>query len=216
MQIDTQQNELIMQVAKLEQGDPLVSEAGLQRLEKHFERGLRFAHVMMSINQYEGREGTAYAQALAKVLVSKGLVEQEELDTMMAQVRQEIEAQPTPKVMLSKCDNKYQCQSTVILDCASRLHICKARCCTLDFYLSDQDLDEGIVHWEYGRPYWIRKETDGYCAHCEPGTWRCQIHSNRPYVCRIYDCHNDKRIWRDFEKMIPNMEDLTPGASSKG
>jgi Fe-S-cluster containining protein len=175
-------------------------------LQRDFERGLRFAHVMMSINQLEGREGAICARALAELLVSKGVVEQEELEAMMAQVRQQMEAQPTPKVMLARSEDKYNCPDTVIIDCASRVHICKAKCCTFNFYLTDQDLDEGIVKWDYGRPYWIRKRGDGYCVHCEPGTWRCRIHSYRPYVCRTYDCRNDERVWLDFERMIPSPE----------
>jgi Fe-S-cluster containining protein len=195
-----------MKVAELEQASPSRGDAATNPLQRDFERGLRFAHVMMSINQLEGREGAICARALAELLVSKGVVEQEELEAMMAQVRQQMEAQPTPKVMLARSEDKYNCQDTVIIDCASRVHICKAKCCTFNFYLTDQDLDEGIVKWDYGRPYWIRKRKDGYCVHCEPGTWRCRIHSYRPYVCRTYDCRNDERVWLDFERMIPNPE----------
>ena len=36
------------------------------------------------------------------------------------------------------------------------------------------------------------------------GSWR----ERRPYVCRSYSCAEDKRIWLDFEKMIPNEETL--------
>ena len=53
---------------------------------------------MMSINQHEGREGAVYARALAELLVGKGLVGQEELETMMAQVRHEFEALISPRV----------------------------------------------------------------------------------------------------------------------
>jgi Fe-S-cluster containining protein len=159
---------------------------------------------MMSINQLEGREGAIYARALAELLVTKGVVGQEELETMMAQLRQEMEGNPTPKVMLARSEDKYDPENTVSIDCASRLHICKAKCCTLSFYLTDQDLDEGVVRWDYGRPYWIESQEDGYCVHCESGTWRCRIHPHRPLVCRAYDCRNDERIWLDFERMTPN------------
>jgi len=204
VQVGGEQGKLMMQVAELEQAGPLRSDTVANPLQRHFERGLRFAHVMMSINQLEGREGAIYARALAELLVSKGMLGQDELETMMTQVRQQLEAEPAPKVMLARSEDKYSCQDTVIIDCASRVHICKAKCCTLNFYLTDQDLDEGIVSWDYGRPYWIRKKEDDYCAHCEPGTWRCKIHEHRPYVCRAFDCRNDERIWVDFEKMIPS------------
>ncbi len=175
-------------------------------LQRNVERGLRFAHVMMSINQLEGREGAICARALAELLISKGAIQKDELETMLAQVRRQVEKLPAPKVMLAKGEDKYSCQHTVLIDCANRIHLCKARCCTFDFYLTDQDLDEGTVRWDYGRPYWIQKQEGGYCAHCEPGTWQCRIHPNRPYVCRAYDCRNDKRVWLDFEQMIPTPE----------
>jgi hypothetical protein len=28
------------------------------------------------------------------------------------------------------------------------------------------------------------------------------VHGQRPEACRVYDCRNDKRIWKDFEKRI--------------
>jgi len=206
MQASSEQGELMMPVAELEQAGPLMSDSAVNPVQRDFERGLRFAHVMMSINQHEGREGVVFARALAELLVSKGMVGQEELETMMAQVSQQLEALPTPKVVLAKSEDKYSCQHAVTIDCASRIHLCKARCCTFAFYLTDQDLDEGVVRWDYGRPYWIQKGEGSYCVHCEPATWHCRIHPYRPYVCRAYDCRNDQRVWLDFERMIPSPE----------
>lgn len=206
MQVSSEQSELMMQVAELEQAGPLMADGTVNPVQRDFERGLRFAHVMMSINQHEGREGVVFARALAELLIHKGLVGQEELETMMAQVSQQLEALPTPKVKLAKSEDKYSFEGAVTIDCASRVHLCKAKCCTFAFYLTEQDLDEGVVRWDYGRPYWIQTGKNGYCVHCEPGTWRCRIHPNRPYVCRAYDCRNDQRVWLDFERMIPNPE----------
>lgn len=206
MQVSSEQGELMMQVAEPEQAGPLMSDAAVNPVQRDFERGLRFAHVMMSINQHEGREGVVFARALAELLVGKGLVAKEELETMMAQVSQQLDALPTPKVKLAKSEDKYSFEGAVIIDCASRVHLCKAKCCTFAFYLTEQDLDEGVVRWDYGRPYWIQTGNNGYCVHCEPGAWRCRIHPYRPYVCRAYDCRNDQRVWLDFERMIPNPE----------
>jgi Fe-S-cluster containining protein len=50
----------------------------------------------------------------------------------------------------------------------------------------------------------IEHGTDGYCIHIERGTCGCTIYENRPVPCRAFDCRNDKRIWVDFEKQIPN------------
>jgi Fe-S-cluster containining protein len=195
----------MMQVAELSQPARSV-EGGNADLQASLDRGLRFAHVMMSINHFEGREGVVYARALTELLLNKGMVDQQELETMVNQVRQDLEAQPAPRVMLASTPDKYAPQRTVTIDCASRIHICKARCCTFNFYLTDQDLDEGMARWDYGRPYWIQKRPDEYCVHCDPSTRRCQIHQYRPYVCRSYDCREDERIWVDFERMIPNPE----------
>jgi Fe-S-cluster containining protein len=95
--------------------------------------------------------------------------------------------------------------------CDELLHLCKARCCTFSFPLSTQDLDEGVIRWDYGQPYLIRqRESDGYCVHSDPDRHTCSVHAHRPRVCRLYDCRDDKRIWIDYEHRIPN-----PGPTPK-
>jgi len=89
------------------------------------------------------------------------------------------------------------------IDCDARLPLCRARCCTLTFPFSFQDLDERVLRWDYGRPYQIGRRSDGYCIHNEAGSCRCTVYAQRPAVCRTYDCRNDKRIWLDFEKRLP-------------
>ena len=49
--------------------------------------------------------------------------------------------------------------------------------------------------------------------HCVPGSYHCQVHAYRPYVCRAYDCRNDKRIWLDFDQMIPAPDEPGPDNS---
>jgi Fe-S-cluster containining protein len=88
--------------------------------------------------------------------------------------------------------------------CAELMPLCKARCCTLSFALSTEDLDEGVIRWDYGQPYLIRQRaSDGYCVHNHPGTQGCTVHEYRPRVCRAYDCRKDERIWLDYEQRIP-------------
>ncbi len=88
--------------------------------------------------------------------------------------------------------------------CEELIPLCQARCCQLRFALSTEDLDEGIVRWDYGRPYLIRqRESDGRCVHNDPETKFCTVHAVRPRVCRTYHCQNDPRIWIDYEKRIP-------------
>ncbi|MBD2080952.1 YkgJ family cysteine cluster protein [Leptolyngbya sp. FACHB-17] len=100
------------------------------------------------------------------------------------------------------------------IDCQSRLHLCKARCCKLSFPLSFQDLDERIIAWDYSKPYQIRQSAEGYCVHCDRTTRGCSVYEHRPTVCRAYDCRNDQRIWIDFEQRIPAPEDSLTASSS--
>ena len=100
--------------------------------------------------------------------------------------------------------DKYETPRAAVIDCASRMHLCKAACCKLSFHLSAQDVREGVVRWDWRRPYHIATAPSGYCVHCEPETRRCNIHEKRPIVCREYDCRKDARIWVDFDNGIPN------------
>ena len=84
------------------------------------------------------------------------------------------------------------------------------------FYLSKQDLDEGVVRWDYGNPYWIKQGPDGHCTHSDPVTRLCTIHEHRPFICRKFDCRDDKRIWLDFEKKIPAPLGRAPGDDPVG
>jgi Fe-S-cluster containining protein len=88
--------------------------------------------------------------------------------------------------------------------CAELMPICEARCCTLSFALSTEDLDEGVIRWDYGQPYLIRQRaSDRYCVHNHPDSHGCTVHELRPRVCRVYDCRKDDRIWLDYEQRIP-------------
>jgi Fe-S-cluster containining protein len=98
---------------------------------------------------------------------------------------------------------KYETPSPPI-PCGELIPLCHAQCCTLSFALSTEDLDEGVIRWDYGQPYLIRQRAaDGYCVHNDPESHGCTVHAFRPRVCRSYDCRNDKRIWVDYEQRIP-------------
>jgi Fe-S-cluster containining protein len=178
-------------------------EDGAAKTFQEVERGLRFAHVMMSVNQDQGNEAVAYVQALADVLVEKGILTHEELEEPLEHAREEIAQVMMPRVRLADMGDKYAEGQGVVIDCASLIPLCHGRCCTFKFFLTKQDLDEGAARWDYGNPYWIKQAQDGYCVHSDPQTRACAIHARRPHVCRQFDCRNDKRIWIDFEKRIP-------------
>jgi Fe-S-cluster containining protein len=144
---------------------------------------------------------------LVEVLVSKGLIHVHELEkrkkALMESFNQSDEQKP--RVHLVDTPDKYTQDNEPIVDCANCYPICKGKCCTLWFALSVQDLDEGIVRWNYSYPYGIAQGQDGYCIHFDRSTYKCTVYENRPLVCRTYDCRGDKRIWLDFENKVLNL-----------
>lgn len=107
--------------------------------------------------------------------------------------------------------DKYALPSPVEIDCEARIPLCKAACCRLNAALSWQDIEEGVLVWDQDTPYLNAHDADGYCVHLKRPESRCSVYSQRPAVCRVYDCRNDQRIWVDFEKRIPNpaLEELS-------
>jgi hypothetical protein len=100
--------------------------------------------------------------------------------------------------------DKYKLDSVADVDCASRIHACGALCCRLPFALSAQDLAEGIIRFDPAEPYLIQQDEDGRCMHQDTETGFCSVHTHRPAPCRIFDCHDDERIWLDYERCIIN------------
>jgi hypothetical protein len=146
---------------------------------------------------------SATLKALIETLVTSGAMVPEQferrrqraLDVSMERLRER------PHVQIAAAVDKYAVEPALV-DCASLLPICEARCCRLGVCLSAQDLDEGVLQWNYGKPYELRKAPDGWCTHSDPQTRGCTVYGQRPTICRSYDCRTDKRIWLDFEKKI--------------
>ncbi len=138
------------------------------------------------------------------------------VDDLPRRVRRSVEtldacsANP-PLVRIGDYGDKYALDNTPEIDCASRWELCKGICCRLEFSLSQQDLDEGVVTWNRNRPYLRASGEQGRCVHqdCESGA--CGIYLQRPAPCRTYDCRSDKRIWIDFEARQVNPAILEPG-----
>ena len=113
------------------------------------------------------------------------------------------DAQSTSGTTFDLGGDKYE-ETSADIPCEELIHLCQARCCAMRFSLSTQDLDEGIIRWDYGQPYVIRqRESDGYCVHNDPDTRFCTVREARPRVCRVYDCRDDKRVWEDYAARIP-------------
>jgi hypothetical protein len=107
------------------------------------------------------------------------------------------------RVAIDMCGDKYTVEP-VDIPCAELIPLCEGRCCSYSFALSTQDLDEGVIRFDYGKPYMIRqRSSDGYCVHNDPTTRFCDSRDVRPRTCRTYDCRDDKRVWIDYEKRIP-------------
>lgn len=159
----------------------------------------------------------AQSYALADLLIAKGVIGTDELDQRRRAVEERVRAtilEAGVLVELADEADKYGSEvAPVVIDCEARLPLCHAACCRLRFALTEQDLREGVVQWELPKPYLNRQRSDGYCVHCDVATGACGVYTQRPAVCRQYDCRNDRRIWADFDKRIPNPElvGLLPG-----
>jgi Fe-S-cluster containining protein len=175
-----------------------------ESLRGELEEALRFLNHTTLGNRLEQADVAATLTALVETLVAHGVLPPAEYERRRQRAldAQKLLLEETPEVRFGEAVDKYALKDLPQIDCASIIPICKARCCTLKVYCSAQDLDERVVHWDYSRPYQIRKRDDGYCAHSEPETRRCGIYERRPAICRTYDCRKDKRIWADFDKRI--------------
>jgi len=177
-------------------------------LRQEVGEGLFYTHMCLSQNTNKTLEVSSFLYGLIELLSEKGLINIQELDERKKVVAERLVVQLKEKglgVMLQDPEeDKYTFKDEVKIDCENRVHLCRATCCRLRFALSKQDVYEGLIKWELGRPYLIAQDKDGYCTHIERGTCRCTVREHRPVPCRRYDCRNDKRIWLDFENKVVN------------
>ncbi|HEV2381684.1 MAG TPA: YkgJ family cysteine cluster protein [Terriglobia bacterium] len=177
-------------------------------LRQETAEGFFYTHTRLSQNTNKSLEASSFVYALIELLSEKGLISVEELDERKKIVAERLIAQLKEKglgVMLQDdVEDKYSFQGEAHIDCENRIEFCRAACCRLRFALSKQDVHEGVIKWDLGRPYLIAQGKDGYCTHLERGTCQCTVREHRPVPCRGYDCRNDKRIWADFENKIVN------------
>lgn len=183
---------------------------GFEQLRQEVGGGLLYCHSRESMNSSKTLEVTAFAYALIELLMEKGLLTEEELNERKRKVAERLVEKFRESgmgvVRQEGEQDKYTFKNGAKIDCENRIHLCKAACCRLPFALSRQDVEEGIVKWDFGHPYMNARRPDGYCVHLERKTCRCTVYESRPVPCRGYDCRNDKRIWLDFEKKIVSTE----------
>jgi Fe-S-cluster containining protein len=171
-------------------------------------QGLLFTHARLNDNTKKILESTSFLYALIELLSEKGLLTIEELDerkrTVAARLVERFTKSGLGLVYQDPEYDKYTFEHTTDGDCQNRLHICQAICCKLPFALSRQDVEEGVIRWEFGKPYLIAHGDDGYCLHLDRKTWQCTVHQHRPVPCRGFTCEDNKKwqIWKDYEKLI--------------
>jgi hypothetical protein len=187
----------------------------LDSLRREVVEGFLDSHSRTHKNAGKMLEIASFCYALIELLQEKGLLTFEELNDRKKIVGNRLikrfAEQEIGVVALQEYnEDKYTYKEEVKIDCASRLHLCRAACCRLDLALSKQDIAEGILKWDLGDPYMIAKDAEGYCRHLDRTTRRCSVWQHRPIPCRGYDCRKDERIWLDFEKEMinPHLEDL--------
>ncbi len=105
-------------------------------------------------------------------------------------------------------NDKYTFKHEVQVNCQSRLHICKAVCCRFPFAIYRQDLEEGIINWEFRRLYLFAYGEDGYCVHLDRENYRCMVWEHRSVPDRGFDSGDNEKwkVWKDFAEMVINDE----------
>ena len=175
-------------------------------------KGLLYTHTRINANTSKTLEASSFLYALIELLNEKGLLTFEELDERKKQVAQRLVKKFVESgvglMYQDTEEDKYTFEKEAIVDCESRLHICRAICCKLPFALSKQDVSEGIVKWEFGRPYLIAHDDDGYCVHLDRKNYNCIIREHRPLPCRGFGCQDNEKwnVWKDFDIMELNPE----------
>lgn len=175
--------------------------------------GLVYTHQRANLNTIEAHRASARVEALVELLVDRGVLDRAEVEEHRAAAEERLRLDFVEKGMAVAIQehptSKYEVDNAVEIDCASRVHLCKAACCRLSFALSKEDVEESVVRWDLGRPYMIAQTADRRLVHLDRGTHACGVYAQRPVPCRTYDCRRDRRVWLDFERCIanPRLED---------
>ncbi len=186
---------------------------GVNNMLNEIASGLLYTHTRITDNARRNIEASSFLYALVELLNEKGVISIEELDGRKMQVAERLVQKFAKSGLGLICQtpeyDKYAFAHQTDVDCQSRLPVCKAVCCKFPFALSRQDVEEGLLRWEFGRPYLIAHDADGYCAHLDRETYRCSAYDHRPVPCRGFSCRDNERwpVWTDYNGMILN-EDL--------
>jgi len=173
-------------------------------------RGLLYTHIRINDDTTKTLEASSFLYALIELLNEKELISIEELDKRKNQIAERLVRKFVDSgielLYQDSDDDKYTFGHEADVDCLKRLSTCKAICCKFPFALSKQDVTEGIIRWEFSRPYLIAHGKDGYCVHLDREKYRCTVREQRPLPCRGFDCHDNEKwhVWLDYDKEMIN------------
>lgn len=190
----------------------LHEEGGADRLRQETARGLRYCHQRINANTSKSLEVASFLYAMIEILVEKGLLTVVELDERKQKIAERfVQKFKDSGLGLMYQDpeyDKYTFEHESHVDCENRIAACRAMCCKFPFALSQQDIEEGIMQWDFDRPYLIAHGADGYCVHLDRATFECTVRDHRPVPCRGFDCRNNPtwHVWLDFENSVINSE----------
>ncbi len=171
-------------------------------------QGFLYDHSRINLNTVEVHNALANVEALLELLLEKGILSEEDFEKKRMQVDERLRSLFVEKGMAVALQehesSKYKLSTSSKVDCENRIHLCRAACCRLQFALSKEDVEEGIVRWDLSHPYFIARRDRGNCAHLVPEAYTCNVYQYRPIPCRRYDCRKDERVWQDFQNKIVN------------
>lgn len=191
----------------------------LAEMDRQMTRSSFFLQASMREQGRLNKQVESYLTAVMELLVDKGVISQDELRDEVLRKREQADEleggnqvdhmnMKWPSIVVREDDPDLSDDADPPVNCAERMHVCKAVCCQLHFALSADEVESGKVKWDLGHPYVIRHNQEGYCVHNDQPSRGCNIYENRPGVCRRYSCANDGRIWKDFDNMVLNEEFL--------
>ena len=166
---------------------PLVPGARMQGDEEQMAAGIGYCHTQIKKVANQTFVAAAEVAALARILQSKGLLTEEEFLSHREAEGKRLEKSTRTSVSASRSRNgrriiAIDASTLPQVDCEARYHQCHGACCAMHFWLTVQDLEEGVVRWDLGRPYIIRQGSDGRCVHQDRGTLRCSVYEQRPGI----------------------------------
>jgi len=182
----------------------------LTKIQHDLSSGFLYTHSRITYNTKKTLEASSFLYALIELLSEKGLITIDEIDMRKKDVAERLvkkfEESRIGLLYQEPEDDKYSFKKGAEIDCFNWLNTCKAVCCRIPFALSRQDVEEGIIRWEFGRPYLIAHDADGYCVHLDRKSYRCAVYDNRPVPCRGFDCRDNEKwpVWHDLNAMILN------------